>query len=571
MVDPTSPLHRGRKLTTKRTASTQKLSIADDAHTTLHDALPTSGTADGDWPPPGDIKLLIGVTSACCSQVSLQRRAAVRQTWAALTLDRYPRGVQITFFLAQPKDKATLLEWMPALEAEIREHNDTVILRGNDTYLNLPNKTFRMFRYALAHPDGYTHVLKTDDDTWVRMHRLIEALHEPQWFSGLPTAREVSKASAAVKAGRRKMLDAAERKNELEKMSKESGRPIVSEGMSLYDASSVVLRVNRSMGMGGALPSTTVDDVDGTPVTLAELARRAGWTITPNQHDEKDIQDKGYSNDVASTGPGSNNNKRALMEENKESDDPGGGYVTEPKESTSGIKRSDLDDSRNGVSKSGLKNNAAVHTAEEESEEDNDNDNNSSNSSDVILKSKDFELPDLKRPRMHGVYMGCVEVRGGFQPVRDPSSKWYVSESDLPDSAVPQGVQYHAGWGYILSRDLVQHVVQKVNGYDQYPDQAPKWYKLLNWEDVLVGLLLNDVIPKPVSHPGFRPAWRSCASDTVVRHLDLDSPRLLAGLVEQDISGLSDEKPVQCSSGQFLPGDYSGWWAWKQRLTGEAE
>lgn len=528
-VDPSLPLHRGRTLhraITKlgtSTASTDS-STSTNSHTTLHDALPTPGASEEDWPPPGDIKLLVGVTSACCSQVSLQRRAAVRRTWAALTKERYPRGVQIMFFLAQPKDKSTLLEWLPALEAEVREYNDTVVVRGHDTYLNLPNKTFRLFRYALAHPEGFTHVLKADDDTWVRMHRLIEALHEPSWIAGIATLQEAARASNAVKAGRRRMHDAAQRKLDLEAMSKDSRKPIVSEGMSLYDASSVVLRVNRSLEAGGALPNTTVDDIDGTPVTLAELARRAGWKVTPNKAHLEDTVEK-----KDSTG---SNHKRALGE------DPEAGYGTEPQEGTtaastitSTTSRSTSDFSSEEETETST---ATGSNGVEEEEQETKNkrvrgDNSNSNASDsgeaFQLKSKDFELPDMRRPRMHGVYMGCVEVRGGFRPVRDPSNKWYVSEQDLPDSAIPQGVQYHAGWGYLLSRDLVQHVVQKVNGYDQHPEQVPAWYRLLNWEDVLVGLLLNDVVPRPHSHPGFRPAWRSCAPDTVIRHLDIDSPR----------------------------------------------
>ena len=174
----------------------------------------------------------------------------------------------------------------------------------------------------------------------------------------------------------------------------------------------------------------------------------------------------------------------------------------------------------------------------------------------------------LGRPRMEGLYLGCVEVRQGFQPIRDPRSKWYIPKEDLPDDVVPWGVLYLAGWGYVLSRDLAQHVVEKVNRYEAAPATAPPWYPLIHWEDVLVGLLLEDVVPAPQSHPAFRPAWRSCATDTAVRHLDVDSPRLLAGLVEQDISGLADEKPVQCSSGDFLPGDYSGWFAWREGLKG---
>ena len=47
----------------------------------------------------------------------------------------------------------------------------------------------------------------------------------------------------------------------------------------------------------------------------------------------------------------------------------------------------------------------------------------------------------------------------------------------LPDSAVPFGVKYAAGWGYLLSRDMVTHVVKKVNYWQAQPDKAPAWFK----------------------------------------------------------------------------------------------
>ena len=81
-----------------------------------------------------------------------------------------------------------------------------------------------------------------------------------------------------------------------------------------------------------------------------------------------------------------------------------------------------------------------------------------------------------------------------------------------------------------------------------------------------MGMLLHDVVPLPEGHPGFRPPWRACSPDTVVRHLDADSPRLLAGLMEQELSGLMDAKPVQCSSGAFVPGDYATWKLWRDGL-----
>ena len=246
-------------------------------------------------------------------------------------------------------------------------------------------------------------------------------------------------------------------------------------------------------------------------------------------------------------------------------------------------------------------------------------------------------------PRLSGLYLGSVEVPAGFHPIRDPGSKWYVSAAELPDSEIPQRVRYAAGWGYVLSMDLVEAVVARVNGWQgavasrgreeskygsvgasnqrgvdvaggrdgliekaagqghmdftglwessadgsggtasvsgmdasqqlegsELDIQVPLWFEKLLWEDALVGLILKDVAIVE-NHVGFRAAWRSCSIDTAVRHLDIDSPRLLAGLKEQDASGLWDVKPVQCSSGDFVPGDYRGWQVWRSSLDKES-
>ena len=47
-----------------------------------------------------------------------------------------------------------------------------------------------------------------------------------------------------------------------------------------------------------------------------------------------------------------------------------------------------------------------------------------------------FRSEVLPTPRMHKVYLGCLENKGGFRPIRDPHSKWYISEGDMPDSKV---------------------------------------------------------------------------------------------------------------------------------------
>ena len=40
-----------------------------------------------------------------------------------------------------------------------------------------------------------------------------------------------------------------------------------------------------------------------------------------------------------------------------------------------------------------------------------------------------------------------------------PGARWYVSFEELSDQEAPYGVPYVAGWGYIMSRDVVQHAL----------------------------------------------------------------------------------------------------------------
>eukprot|EP01025_Chloroclados_australasicus_P024558 TRINITY_DN24610_c0_g1_i4.p1 TRINITY_DN24610_c0_g1~~TRINITY_DN24610_c0_g1_i4.p1 ORF type:complete len:360 (-),score=47.59 TRINITY_DN24610_c0_g1_i4:314-1393(-) len=183
-----------------------------------------------------------------------------------------------------------------------------------------------------------------------------------------------------------------------------------------------------------------------------------------------------------------------------------------------------------------------------------------------ILSALEDKDKDPPQPRMEGVYLGCVENRGGYQPNRNPKSKWYVSKEEMPDSVAPWGQRYLSGWGYILSRDVVKYLLEKVDLYDKHPDKQPGWYAAMNWEDVTVGLIVQEKYGEPQMHPAFKPAWRSCTNETAIRHLDVDSPTLLQGLYEQDRSGLWNSKTVQCSSGVFVAGDYWGWLNWRNSL-----
>eukprot|EP00887_Chlorella_sp_A99_P001796 scaffold19.g1796.t1 len=356
----------------------------------------------------GSIRLLVAITTACCSETARSRRAAIRATWGAALGGRdvaasgsrrgarvavaaaeapqepeLPPGmsVELRFFLSQPADAETAQRWQPVIQVGPSSGPSSV--------------------------PCYTHVLKADDDAFVRIHHVLKALHDPP----VPPAVAASAAGGAAPAQGLQAQVAA--------WARQEGKPLYSDGLAVYSG--------------------------------AKLARRVG------------------------------------------------------------------------------------------------------------------------------------RLAGGYFPIRDPGSKWqaadlgalyhakrgwlYISYDELPDAAVPFGVKYLAGWAYVLSRDMAAHALGKANRYLLEPGAAPAWFGSLAWEDVMVGLLMMDAVREPQDHAGFRAAWRACPADTAVRHLDVDAPRLVAGLWEQERSGLWDTKPVQCSSGSFVPGDYTGEWGSQHSMT----
>lgn len=135
------------------------------------------------------------------------------------------------------------------------------------------------------------------------------------------------------------------------------------------------------------------------------------------------------------------------------------------------------------------------------------------------------------------------------------------SADDLSMQDFTPGKLYVAGWGYVLSADNVGKIAEKLEEFEEQGSNAPVWFKKIPWEDVLIAYLLETT---PEHHLGFLPAWRLCTPKTVIKHLDLDSPRLLKGLMAQEESGLVNERPIQCSS---LPIDtYSSWENWRKAM-----
>lgn len=183
-------------------------------------------------------------------------------------------------------------------------YNDTVVLRGMDTYRNLPNKTLRLMRYVLAHPAGacgamlwecfcmcppvraaaallcalpgpqaarrescactsllllhpagYTHVLKTDDDCYVRIPKILEALQTPPEepsASALPPQHLMAGGAAAASGdGAAAPRLTGVRQGLREWMARDGGHPLHTDGINVYNATALVASASAGGTAGG--------------------------------------------------------------------------------------------------------------------------------------------------------------------------------------------------------------------------------------------------------------------------------------------------------------------------------
>ena len=179
-------------------------------------------------------------------------------------------------------------------------------------------------------------------------------------------------------------------------------------------------------------------------------------------------------------------------------------------------------------------------------------------------KRKKRDSPENQVPWMEKMFVGKVDrnVTGmfpGFEPVRNPDNKWFLSEETYPDSLGPHRIRWISGWGYLMSRDVVEFALDRV--LDAGP--KPAWFGRLPWEDVVVASLLKDYAP--LSHIDvFKAAWDTCTNDTVLKHLD-NQVGLISGLREQDLNGVWDVHTVPCSAGTYKEGDYEAWRSWRNQ------
>ena len=101
-------------------------------------------------------KTLIAVMSCALYP---ERRAAVRDTWA----QDVPAGVDLLFFRG-----------INEVEHFQPEEPGLKILLAPDDYLQLPQKTYALVRYALER--GYTRLIKVDDDTYLNIQNALKVL-----------------------------------------------------------------------------------------------------------------------------------------------------------------------------------------------------------------------------------------------------------------------------------------------------------------------------------------------------------------------------------------------------------
>ncbi|KXZ53750.1 hypothetical protein GPECTOR_6g667 [Gonium pectorale] len=179
-------------------------------------------------------QLILQLLESQLRRLSSGKRAAIRASWGAQLRSHLAACVDLVFVLAQPEPAeaeeaeavlrrevaAAASTVVPALGAAVAGSGprmghagvgagDLVFVPGLDTYRNLPNKTLRMLQLALSSPRLYTHIVKCDDDVYVRPYKLLYDVILAHRAGMLPQVPSAAPGGAATAGAGRQDLAAA--------------------------------------------------------------------------------------------------------------------------------------------------------------------------------------------------------------------------------------------------------------------------------------------------------------------------------------------------------------------------
>ncbi|CAB3364935.1 Hypothetical predicted protein [Cloeon dipterum] len=138
---------------------THRLNALNDDYQKLIDLPDFSFIMNTECPEdPGPLVVIVHT-----APTHFEYREAIRSTWGSST------KAKLVFMLGAVSNET--LQWQ--LENESLQYDDLVQGSFEDTYRNLTYKHVMAFKWVKYHCKGYQHVLKTDDDIYVNLQRLI--------------------------------------------------------------------------------------------------------------------------------------------------------------------------------------------------------------------------------------------------------------------------------------------------------------------------------------------------------------------------------------------------------------
>ncbi|ORY08291.1 hypothetical protein K493DRAFT_332421 [Basidiobolus meristosporus CBS 931.73] len=151
------------------------------------------------------VRMVVVIISSW-SQRSFEKRKVFRET----TLKLVPRNSHrvstlYRFVIGQPPNSAVHQQMTSAIEQEMKEYNDLLILPSSDLYEDLSKKSYSALEWA--NKVDFDYFVKTDDDIFVRFDTLWEELQEQplqEWYwSGLayhdiPPIKDLSNKNSAT-------------------------------------------------------------------------------------------------------------------------------------------------------------------------------------------------------------------------------------------------------------------------------------------------------------------------------------------------------------------------------------